>query len=82
VTHERIHSTVTVMVMVMVMMMMTVTVTPQPFGSLTLTLTQRAGLRRGIRDAGRFLGVNVDLDPPAAGTRLGTTPGSAEPGLA
>jgi len=60
--------------------MVMMTVTPQPFGSLTVT--QRAGLRRGIRDAGRFLGVSVDLDPPAAGTRLGTTPGSAEPGLA
>jgi hypothetical protein len=37
----------------------TVTVTPQPFTALTPR--QPAGLPRGIRDYGRFLGVDAKL---------------------
>ncbi|MFC5931406.1 winged helix DNA-binding domain-containing protein [Cryobacterium melibiosiphilum] len=42
-----------------------VTVSPQPFG--TLTVRQQAGLRRGIRDYGRFLGLGATLLDPEPG---------------
>jgi hypothetical protein len=47
----------------------TVTVSPQPITALTSR--QEAGLRRGIRDYGRFLGLDAELGAtPAAARRL------------